>query len=106
MGIVAQEQFRNRSGKIKEDRENDAHKIYQGLNGGNDFKYREAYKILVRRLRWANLRDDGLNHAGNIPRNVARRTSDNSSRRELGRIKQSIGGPRQATCTSIRGPKF
>ncbi|KAF6135205.1 hypothetical protein GIB67_035276 [Kingdonia uniflora] len=48
-------------------RENDTHKIYQGLNGGNDFKYREAYKILAREPRWANLRDDGLNHAGNVP---------------------------------------
>ncbi|KAF6146296.1 hypothetical protein GIB67_008180 [Kingdonia uniflora] len=78
-GIVTQERFRNSSGKTEEDRENDAHKIYQGLNGGNDFKHREAYKILAREPRWANLRDDGLNHAGNIPRNVARRTSDNSS---------------------------
>ncbi|KAF6162928.1 hypothetical protein GIB67_021077 [Kingdonia uniflora] len=60
-------------------KENDAHKIYQGLNGGNDFKHREAYKILAREPRWANLRDDGLNHAENIPRNVVRRTSDNSS---------------------------
>ncbi|KAF6134090.1 hypothetical protein GIB67_035644, partial [Kingdonia uniflora] len=60
-------------------KENDAHKIYKGLNGGNDFKHRKAYKILARELRWANLRDDGLNHAVNIPRNVARRTSDNSS---------------------------
>ncbi|KAF6164423.1 hypothetical protein GIB67_025249 [Kingdonia uniflora] len=34
-GIVAQEQFRNSSGKTKEDRENDAYKIYKGLNGGN-----------------------------------------------------------------------
>ncbi|KAF6169907.1 hypothetical protein GIB67_034299 [Kingdonia uniflora] len=34
-GIVAQEQFWNNSGKTEEDRENDAHKIYQGLNGGN-----------------------------------------------------------------------
>ncbi|KAF6161351.1 hypothetical protein GIB67_025613 [Kingdonia uniflora] len=59
--------------------ENDAHKIYKGLNGGNDFKHREAYKILAWEQRWANLRDDGLNHAVNIPRNVARRTSDNSS---------------------------
>ncbi|KAF6142362.1 hypothetical protein GIB67_023387 [Kingdonia uniflora] len=41
--------------------------------------HREAYKILVREPRWANLRDDELNHAVNIPRNVARRTSDNSS---------------------------
>ncbi|KAF6158954.1 hypothetical protein GIB67_042035 [Kingdonia uniflora] len=39
----------------------------------------EAHKILARELRWANLRDDGLNHAGNIPRNVARRASGNSS---------------------------
>ncbi|KAF6142749.1 hypothetical protein GIB67_018460 [Kingdonia uniflora] len=59
--------------------ENDAHKIYQGLNGGNDFKHREVYKILARELLWANQRDDGLNHAVNIPRNVARRTSDSSS---------------------------
>ncbi|KAF6152081.1 hypothetical protein GIB67_031403 [Kingdonia uniflora] len=78
-GIVAQERFRNSSGKTKEDQENDAHKIYKGLNGGNDFKHHEAYKILAREPRWANLRDDGLNHAVNIPRNVARRTSDNSS---------------------------
>ncbi|KAF6137599.1 hypothetical protein GIB67_014686 [Kingdonia uniflora] len=47
-GIVAQERFRNNSGKIEEDREKNAHKIYQGLNGGNHFKYREAYKILAR----------------------------------------------------------
>ncbi|KAF6162466.1 hypothetical protein GIB67_026304 [Kingdonia uniflora] len=78
-GIVAQERFRNNSEKTKEDRENDAHKIYQGLNDDNDFKHREAYKILAREPRWANLRDDGLNYAVNIPRNVARRTSDNSS---------------------------
>ncbi|KAF6173699.1 hypothetical protein GIB67_021795, partial [Kingdonia uniflora] len=30
-GIVAQDRFRNSSGKTEEDRENDAHKIYQGL---------------------------------------------------------------------------
>ncbi|KAF6163984.1 hypothetical protein GIB67_028688 [Kingdonia uniflora] len=78
-GIVAQERFRNNSGKIEEDRENNAHKIYQGLNGGNDFKHREAYKILAREPRWANLRDDGLNHAVSVPRNVARKTSNNSS---------------------------
>ncbi|KAF6136770.1 hypothetical protein GIB67_020092 [Kingdonia uniflora] len=59
--------------------ENDAHKIYQGLNGDNNFKHREVYKILARELRWANLRDFGLNHVGNILRNVVRRTSDNSS---------------------------
>ncbi|KAF6161833.1 hypothetical protein GIB67_023778 [Kingdonia uniflora] len=59
--------------------ENDAHKIYQGLNGGNNFKHREVYKILAREPRWANLRDDGLNYAGNVLRNVARRTFDNSS---------------------------
>ncbi|KAF6153109.1 hypothetical protein GIB67_034831 [Kingdonia uniflora] len=59
--------------------ENDAHKIYQGLNCGNDFKHCEAYKILARESQWANLRDDGLNHAENILRNVARRTSDHSS---------------------------
>ncbi|KAF6136389.1 hypothetical protein GIB67_041312 [Kingdonia uniflora] len=58
---------------------NDAHKIYQGLNDNNDFKNCEAYKILARKLRWANLKDDELNHAGNVPRNVARRTSKNSS---------------------------
>ncbi|KAF6152280.1 hypothetical protein GIB67_005934 [Kingdonia uniflora] len=62
-GIVAQERFRNSSGKTEENRENDAHNIYKGLNGGNDFKHREAYKILAREPRWANLRDDGLNHA-------------------------------------------
>ncbi|KAF6144185.1 hypothetical protein GIB67_004858 [Kingdonia uniflora] len=78
-GIVAQERFRNSCGKIEEDRENEAHKIYKDLNDGNDFKHREAYKILAREPRWANLRDDGLNHAVNIPRNVARRTLDNSS---------------------------
>ncbi|KAF6147136.1 hypothetical protein GIB67_036855 [Kingdonia uniflora] len=77
-GIVTQERFRNSSGKTEEDRENDAHKIYKGLNGGNDFKHREAYKILAREPRWANLRDDGLNHAVDIPRNVVRRTSNNS----------------------------
>ncbi|KAF6154878.1 hypothetical protein GIB67_018315 [Kingdonia uniflora] len=59
--------------------ENDARKIYQGMNGGNDFKHRKGYKILAREPRWANLRDDGLNHAGNVPRNVSRRTPDNSS---------------------------
>ncbi|KAF6144465.1 hypothetical protein GIB67_024692 [Kingdonia uniflora] len=59
--------------------ENDAHKIYKGLNGGNDFKHREVYKILAREPRWGKLRDDGLNHAVNIPRNVAKRTSDYSS---------------------------
>ncbi|KAF6151713.1 hypothetical protein GIB67_001996 [Kingdonia uniflora] len=80
-GIVAQERFRNSSGKTEEDRENDAHKIYKGLNDDNDFKHREAYKILAREPRWANLRDDGLNQAVNIPRNVVRRTSDNSSSR-------------------------
>ncbi|KAF6135193.1 hypothetical protein GIB67_035264, partial [Kingdonia uniflora] len=48
-GIVTQEQFRNSSGKIEEDRENNTHKIYKGLNGGNAFKHREAYKILVRK---------------------------------------------------------
>ncbi|KAF6169544.1 hypothetical protein GIB67_028095 [Kingdonia uniflora] len=60
-------------------KENDARKIYKDLNGDNDFKHREAYKILVREPRWANLRDDGLNHAVNIPRNMVRRTSGNSS---------------------------
>ncbi|KAF6168430.1 hypothetical protein GIB67_004982 [Kingdonia uniflora] len=68
------------AGKLKKiGYENDAHKIYQGLNGGNDFKYRKAHKIFTREPRWANPRDDGLNHAGNVQRNVARRTSDNSS---------------------------
>ncbi|KAF6156354.1 hypothetical protein GIB67_031475 [Kingdonia uniflora] len=78
-GIVAQERFRNSGGKTEEDRENNAYKIYKGLNGDNDFNHREAYKILVREPRWANLRDDVLNHAVNIPRNVTRRTSNNSS---------------------------
>ncbi|KAF6140158.1 hypothetical protein GIB67_028964 [Kingdonia uniflora] len=78
-GIVAQERFRNSSGKTKEDWENDVHKIYKGLNGSNSFKHHEAYKILAREPRWANIRDDGLNHAVNIPRNVARRISDYSS---------------------------
>ncbi|KAF6164429.1 hypothetical protein GIB67_025255 [Kingdonia uniflora] len=41
-GIVVQERFRNNSGKIEKDRENDAHKIYKGLNDGNDFKHRET----------------------------------------------------------------
>ncbi|KAF6141819.1 hypothetical protein GIB67_031886, partial [Kingdonia uniflora] len=50
-GIVAQERFRNSSGKTEEDRENDSYKIYKGLNGGNDFKHREAYKILARKPR-------------------------------------------------------
>ncbi|KAF6171310.1 hypothetical protein GIB67_036978 [Kingdonia uniflora] len=45
-GIVAQERFRNSIRKTEEDRENDAHKIYKGLNGGNDFKHREASKNL------------------------------------------------------------
>ncbi|KAF6139005.1 hypothetical protein GIB67_010731 [Kingdonia uniflora] len=77
-------------------RENDAHKIYQGLNDGNDFKHREAYKILAREPRWANLRDDGLNHAGNIPRNVVRRISDNSSPgNSVGsnNLSEDLGGP-------------
>ncbi|KAF6138119.1 hypothetical protein GIB67_033533 [Kingdonia uniflora] len=78
-GIVAQERFRNNNEKTEEDRENDAHKIYKGLNGGNDFKQREAYKILTLEPRWANLRDDGLNRTVNIPKNIAKRTSDNSS---------------------------
>ncbi|KAF6170288.1 hypothetical protein GIB67_042978, partial [Kingdonia uniflora] len=69
----------NDCGKTEEDRENDAHKFYQGLNDDNDFKHRKAYKILAREPQWTNLRDDGLNHAGNVPRNVARRTSNNSS---------------------------
>ncbi|KAF6168694.1 hypothetical protein GIB67_026580 [Kingdonia uniflora] len=78
-GVVVQKRFRHDSRKTEEDWENDAHKIYQGLNGGNNFKHREAYKILAREPRWANLRDDGLNYAGNVLRNVARRTFDNSS---------------------------
>ncbi|KAF6135617.1 hypothetical protein GIB67_028188, partial [Kingdonia uniflora] len=86
-GIVAQERFRNSSRKTEEDRENDAHKIYKGLNGGNDLKHREAYKILAREPRWASLRDDWLNHAVNIPRNVARRRLDNSS---LGNLVEQI----------------
>ncbi|KAF6152588.1 hypothetical protein GIB67_013035 [Kingdonia uniflora] len=73
-GIVAQERFRNSSGKAEKDRENDVHKIYKGLNGDNDFKRHKAYKIFAREPRWACLRDDELNHAVNIPRNVARRT--------------------------------
>ncbi|KAF6134839.1 hypothetical protein GIB67_002240 [Kingdonia uniflora] len=64
---------------LHDDHENDAHKIYRGLNGGNDFKHHKAYKILVREPRWDNLRDDGLNNAVNIPRNVARRASNNFS---------------------------
>ncbi|KAF6156357.1 hypothetical protein GIB67_031478, partial [Kingdonia uniflora] len=84
-GIVAQERFRYDSGKTEEDRKNDAHKIYQGLNGGNNFKHYEAYKILAREPRWANLRDNGLNHAGNVPRNGTMRTSNNSfSRSSVG----------------------
>ncbi|KAF6136264.1 hypothetical protein GIB67_042749 [Kingdonia uniflora] len=78
-GIVAQVRFWHDSEKTDEDRKNDAHKIYHGLNGDNDFKYREAYKILAREPRWANLNDDGLNHAGNVPRNIVRRASRNSS---------------------------
>ncbi|KAF6149768.1 hypothetical protein GIB67_017501 [Kingdonia uniflora] len=84
-GIVAQERFKNNNRKKEEDRENDAHKIYKDLNDDNDFKRREAYKILAREPRWANLRDDGLNHAVNIPRNVVRRTSNNSS------LRNSVG---------------
>ncbi|KAF6159058.1 hypothetical protein GIB67_032675 [Kingdonia uniflora] len=75
---------------------NDPHKLYRGLNGGNDFKHRKMYKILVRKPRWANLRDDGLNHAGNVPRNVARRTSDNfSSRNSVGsnNLSEDTDGP-------------
>ncbi|KAF6146700.1 hypothetical protein GIB67_008986 [Kingdonia uniflora] len=74
-----QERFRNNSRKVEEDRENDAHKIYKCLNGGNDFKHHETYKILAREPQWANLRDDGLNHAVNVPRNIARRPLGNSS---------------------------
>ncbi|KAF6156318.1 hypothetical protein GIB67_013762, partial [Kingdonia uniflora] len=93
-GIVAQERFRNSSGKT--DQENDAHKIYQGLNGGNDFKHCQVYTILAREPRWANLRDDGLNHAGNVPRNIARRTSDNSSLGNLvgsNNLSEDLDGP-------------
>ncbi|KAF6148532.1 hypothetical protein GIB67_042491 [Kingdonia uniflora] len=43
-------------------KENDAHKIYKGLNGINDFKHREMYKILAREPRWDNLRDDRSNN--------------------------------------------
>ncbi|KAF6160410.1 hypothetical protein GIB67_019179 [Kingdonia uniflora] len=46
-GIVVQVRFQHDSGKIDEDRENGAHRIYQGMNGGNDFKHCEAYKILA-----------------------------------------------------------
>ncbi|KAF6139884.1 hypothetical protein GIB67_009731 [Kingdonia uniflora] len=94
--IVAQQRFRNSSGKMEEDWKNDAHKIYQGLNDDNDFKHREVYKILAREPRWANLWDDGLNHAENIPRNVARRTSDNSSpRNSVGsnNLSDDLDGP-------------
>ncbi|KAF6172373.1 hypothetical protein GIB67_022596 [Kingdonia uniflora] len=59
--------------------ENDAHKIYKVLNGGNDFKHSEAYMIMAWEPRWANRRDDRLNRPVNIPRNVARRTLENSS---------------------------
>ncbi|KAF6160948.1 hypothetical protein GIB67_007589 [Kingdonia uniflora] len=71
--------FHGESTQHSQSDENDAYKIYQGLNDGNKFKYYEAYKILAREPRWDNLMDDGLNHAGNIPKNIARRTSDNSS---------------------------
>ncbi|KAF6167726.1 hypothetical protein GIB67_017221 [Kingdonia uniflora] len=63
-GIVVQGRFKNSSGKTDEDRENETHNIYQGLNGGNDFKHREAYKILALQPRWANLRDDGVKQCG------------------------------------------
>ncbi|KAF6147276.1 hypothetical protein GIB67_013097 [Kingdonia uniflora] len=105
-GIVTQERFRNSSGKIEEDRENNAHKIYQGLNGGNKFKHREAYKILAQEPRCANLRDDGLNYAGNIPRNVARRISDNSSPGNSVRsnnLSEDPGGP---PIPQSAGPNF
>ncbi|KAF6167675.1 hypothetical protein GIB67_033177 [Kingdonia uniflora] len=81
---------------LHDDQENDTHKIYQGLNGGNDFKHCEAYKILAREPRWANLRDDGLNHVGNVPKNVVRRTSDNSSLRnsvESNNLSEAPDGP-------------
>ncbi|KAF6136999.1 hypothetical protein GIB67_030763 [Kingdonia uniflora] len=77
-------------------RENYGHKIYQGLNGGNDFKHRETYKILAREPRWANLRDNGLNHAGNVPRNVVRRKLDNSfpgNLVELNNLSEDPDGP-------------
>ncbi|KAF6176107.1 hypothetical protein GIB67_000201 [Kingdonia uniflora] len=59
--------------------EKDAHKIYQGINGDNDFKDRKTYKILTREQRRANLKDDRLNHVESITINIARRTSHNSS---------------------------
>ncbi|KAF6151608.1 hypothetical protein GIB67_010284 [Kingdonia uniflora] len=72
--------------------ENDAYNFYQGLNSGNDFKHRETYKILARELRWANLRDDGLNNAENVLRNIVRRTSDNLSEvPDSPPILQSVG---------------
>ncbi|KAF6166460.1 hypothetical protein GIB67_038197 [Kingdonia uniflora] len=86
--------------------ENDAHKIYKGLNGGNDFKHREAYKILAREPRWANLRDDGLNHAVNIPRNVARRTSDNSSPRNSVGLNTLLEDPNGPPTPQSAGPNF
>ncbi|KAF6138161.1 hypothetical protein GIB67_033575 [Kingdonia uniflora] len=87
-------------------KENDAHKIYQGLDDGNDFKHRETHKILAREPQWANLRDDGLNHAGILPRNVARRTSDNSS------MGNSVGSnnlsedPDDPTTPQSAGPNY
>ncbi|KAF6172202.1 hypothetical protein GIB67_024824 [Kingdonia uniflora] len=84
--------------------ENDAHKIYKGLNGGNDFKHREAYKILAREPRWANLRDDGLNHAMNIPRNLTRRTSDNSSPENSVRLSNLSEDPDGLLTPQSAGP--
>ncbi|KAF6138855.1 hypothetical protein GIB67_018586 [Kingdonia uniflora] len=49
------------------------------MNGGNNFKHREAYNILAREPRWASLKDNGLNHTGNLPKNVASKTLHNSS---------------------------
>ncbi|KAF6159674.1 hypothetical protein GIB67_029932 [Kingdonia uniflora] len=66
------------------------------MNGGNNFKHREAYKILGRGPRWANLRDDGLNHAENVPRNIARGTSYNSSSGnsiESNNLSNDLDGP-------------
>ncbi|KAF6158363.1 hypothetical protein GIB67_022443 [Kingdonia uniflora] len=86
--------------------ENDAHKIYRGLNGSNDFKHREVYKILARELRWANLRDDGLNHAVSIPRNIAKKTLDNSSPGNSVGSNNLSEDPDDPTYNSFCGPKF
>ncbi|KAF6165764.1 hypothetical protein GIB67_012661 [Kingdonia uniflora] len=84
--------------------ENHAHKIYQDLNGDNEFKHREAYKILARDPQWANLRDDGLNHAVNIPRNIARRTSDNSFLGNSVRLNNLLGDPDGLPTPQSAGP--